>query len=937
MTDILEQQEQAEIAEVEKQLIEMTESFLKELGRERAGRGINRDASLQKDLTIDSLGKVELFHRIEQFYGVELSESVMIQADSLTDLATAIIEAKSGKTVTKQKSFVAKEAETHFDPLQAKSLVEVLLKRAAKEPNRVHIFYQDDAGNEHPITYGQLLENAKKVARGLQDWNIEVGETIAIMLPTSEDFFYTFFGVLLIGAIPVPIYPPFRPDRIEEYAMRAANILKNAEVRLLITFQKAERLSDLLKVFISSLKGVITVDSLNKNEGDYKAIHVHEKMPGLIQYTSGSTSLPKGVLLTHENLLANIRAIGQSIHLTSADVAVSWLPLYHDMGLIGSWLTSFYHANPVVIMSPLSFLSRPERWLWTIHYHRATVTGAPNFAYELCVRRISEKSLEGLDLSTWRLSFNGAEAVNPRTLENFIKKFAPYGFKETTMYPVYGLAETCVALTFPPLNRPPKIDVIDRAIFQAEQRAVPTTDSGQNSLQMVCCGKAIIGHEVKIVDENHKEVPERTVGNLHFRGPSSMQGYYNQPEATKAILVDGWWNSGDLAYLAEGEVYITGRKKDVIIKAGRNLYPDEIEEASGQVNGVRKGCVVAFGVTDHQLGTEKLVIVAETKEDSKVLHKKIIEEITEKVNVVLGILPDEVLLVSPKTIGKTSSGKLQRAACKQAYLNNQLKKAHVPVSVQIAKLYVKSFGVKLSNGLQLALKSLYSLYVGLLVGTSAVTLTLMSLLLKANLFARFCRQWARLGLRLVGCPLEVQGREHLNEQETCVYVANHASYIDAVVLLALLPAGVTFVAKQELRKVPFLSRIMKKLNYITVNRMDFSSNLSESNEIAEVLRQGKSVALFPEGGFNYATGLRPFKLGAFKVAVESHTAICPIALDGTRHMMRGDRLILTPKKIKVIIGKREYPTSSEWQEVMRLHNISREWIAQYCGEPTIDY
>jgi len=933
MTD----KEQTDIGAVETQLIAMTESFLAELGRERAQRALSRDASLQKDLTIDSLGKVELFHRIEAFYEVELSESVMIQVDSLTELAQAIIEAKSNKGQSKPKAFVAKEEETHFDPLQAKTLVEVLLKRAAKEPNRVHIFLQDDAGNEQPITYGQLLENAKKVAYGLDGWGIEAGETIAIMLPTSEDFFYTFFGILLIGAIPVPIYPPFRPDRIEEYTMRAANILKNAEVRLLITFQKAERLSDLLKVFISSLKGVITVDSLNKNEGNYNPVYIHEKMPGLIQYTSGSTSLPKGVLLTHQNLLANIRGIGQGIHLTSSDVAVSWLPLYHDMGLIGSWLTSFYHANPVVIMSPLSFLSRPERWLWTIHYHRATITGAPNFAYELCVRRIPDKVLEGLDLSTWRISFNGAEAVNPRTLESFIKRFEPFGFKDTTMYPVYGLAESCVALAFPPLNSSPKIDVIDRTVFQTEQKAVPTTDTGQNSLQIVCCGSALPLHEIKIVDDNLMELPERVVGNLHFRGPSAMQGYHNQPEATKAIFHEGWWNSGDLAYLADGEVYITGRKKDVIIKAGRNLYPDEIEEATGQVNGVRKGCVVAFGVNDAKWGTEKLVIVAETKEDSSILHKKIIAEITEKVNVVLGILPDEVLLVTPKTIGKTSSGKLQRAACKQAYLDKKLQKAHLPISVQVAKIYVKSLATKVSNGFKFILKSLYSFYVGLLLAVSALGLLIFSLCLKPKPFAYVCKKWAQLGLMLIGCPLKVEGKEHLKELGTCVYIANHASYIDAVVLLALLPPGVTFIAKSELLKVPLLRSIMKKLNYITVNRMDFSSNLSESTEIEEMLRQGKSVALFPEGGFSYATGLRPFKMGAFKVAVESHAPICPIALEGTRHMMRGDNPLLTPKRINVTVGERCYPKSQDWQEVIRLHAVARQLIAEHCGEPVIDY
>jgi 1-acyl-sn-glycerol-3-phosphate acyltransferase len=346
---------------------------------------------------------------------------------------------------------------------------------------------------------------------------------------------------------------------------------------------------------------------------------------------------------------------------------------------------------------------------------------------------------------------------------------------------------------------------------------------------------------------------------------------------------------------------------------------------------------VAFGVVDHKWGTEKLVIVAETKEERQVLHKKIISEINEKVNVVLGVFPDEVILVSPKTISKTSSGKLQRAACKQAYLDNTLRKARLPISMQIAKIYAKSTVAKIHNGSQFLLKGAYSLYVGSLFLLSMLGIWTLALILKPKPLATFCKKWARIGLHLIGCPLTVIGKEHIAAMSPCVYVANHASYVDAVVLLAILPAGTLFVGKKELLKVPFLKTIMKKMNTITVNRMDFSSNLSESNEIAEMLRQGKSVALFPEGGFSYATGLRPFKLGAFKVAVETHTSVCPIALQGTRHMMRGDNPILTPQRITVTIGEKIYPTSNEWQEVTLMHTQARQMIAEHCGEPAIDY
>ncbi len=922
--------------EIEDHLLSITRAFLKELGRERAIRALTMDALFERDLGIDSLGRVELFHRIEEGFNITLPESLMASAIKLSDLLGDIKEAKPS-VVTFKQSKALELQKTDFSPGQSTTLVEILIEMAKKEPTRPHIYFQDEKGQEITITYGQLYQNALNVAANLQAYDIEPGDTISIMLPTSENFFYIFFGILLAGAIPVPIYPPFRPERIEEYAMREANILRNAQARLLITFHEAQRLSELLQVFISSLKAVVTADSLMKPNSHYKKVTVTANMPALIQYTSGSTSLPKGVLLSHANVLANIRAAGQSIQVGPSDVGISWLPLYHDMGLIGAWFICFYHAIPVVIMSPLTFLTRPERWLWAVHYHRGTISAAPNFAYELCIRRIKPESIQGLDLSSWRLSLNGAEAVNPNTIQKFIDKFSPYGYKPQTMFPVYGLAESTVALCFPPLNRAPIIDRINRNKFETELMAIPALANETKALEFVCCGSAIVGHEIKVVDAQGEVVPERKIGFIYFRGPSSMQGYYQQPEITKAITHDGWLDSGDMGYFANGELYITGRKKDTIIKAGRNLYPEEIEEVTSQVTGVRKGCVVAFGVEDKRQGTEKLIVVVETGEQNDNLRKKMSHEINEKLAVVLGFVPDEVLLVAPKTVPKTSSGKLQRSACKQAYLDKKLQKKGLPVWMQISKLFIRGAWTKVAKGFIKVFKILYSFYVAILIAMFGLSIVMGVLILPYKAAARTTKWLSRFGLALMGCPLKVNNRHHLLQSSSMIYIANHASYLDAVVLIALLPPGVQFVAKKELLKVPLLSTIIKKLNMITVDRVDFMANLSDTDIIGHRLKAGNSIGIFPEGTFSYATGLRPFKMGAFKLAVESLTSICPIAIKGTRSILRDDEFIFSPGKIEVSIGEDLIPQSTDWQEAIRLHHLAREFIAQHCGEPVIDY
>jgi acyl carrier protein len=921
---------------IEQRLLFLTRQFLLESGTSRAISAIHNKAHLEKELGIDSLSKVELVRRIENSFHIHLNDSAVASADNLEDFVNLIKNAKPEQKILNQE-FSSTLAAAEIDLTSAETITEVLKRFILHDPKRPHIYLQDEQGKEDIITYGQLFDCARQIAHGLVHRGIKSGETVAIMLPTSRGFFYSFFGVLFAGAIPVPIYPPFRPDRIEEYIKREAKILQNAEIRLLITFSSAEMLSYLLKSFIPSLHSVITPEALMTSKGTLREIVVTAEHPVLIQYTSGSTGDPKGVLLLQKNLMANIRTISKAITISPSDAIVSWLPLYHDMGLM-SWLGSLYYGLPLTIMSPLTFLRRPERWLWAIHYHRATISAGPNFAYELCVKKITNEMIEGLDLSHWRLAMNGAETVNPQTLFRFIKKFKAYGFRETTFFPVYGLAENTVALTFPQTAPHLRIEKISRSLFETAQIATIKNRNfiATDVLEMVGCGSAIPDHEIRIVNNNNDLLPERHIGNLQFRGPSAMLGYYHNPIATKAIYHDGWWDTGDLGYLTNGELFVTGRKKDLIIKAGRNISPEAIENIVNQILGVRKGCVIAFGVRNEKLGTEKLVVVAETHAQNKSELLKIQTEINEQMSIHIGMPPDEIKLVSTHSIPKTSSGKLQRSTCKEAYLTNHLQQNLKPPYFQMSKLFISGFSQRIKRLAKQSLYIIYSSLTWLLVILTAILMWPIIALLPKRVALKFTRHWLRCLFTVSACRITVTGQENLHRSKPCIFAVNHTSFSDTPLLIAILPDHAIFIAKKELTKNPFFRTFIKKFSYIDIDRFDFSQNLTDTTRIAEQINNGKSIIIFPEGTFSYASGLRPFKAGAFQLAVDTQTPIVPVAITGARKFLRSGTLLLKPTTFQITIGQPILPQGNDWDEVNRLRNVVKQEIAQYCGEQSLD-
>src|ERR1700731_3167333 len=933
---------------VRERVLEEIRGLLQELGSAGAMPMLSGSSHLERDLGLGSLERVELMARLENAFGVRIADQAATQANTPDDLAAAVMEAPESVAETggvsaerasvKVQQLKRKAEETGV--VSAETLVDVLHYRAANDAARPHLVITEDADGQDKtitMTFGELHAAGQRCSAELMRRGVSAGSRVALMLPTSRAFFVSYAGILLAGAIPVPIYPPFRADRIEEYAARQSAILNNAEVCMLLTFRRAEAVAKLLRPRVHSLAGVADAEKLI--DAADKApplspgalpLHVTGSRArrgsdlALLQYTSGSTGDPKGVMLTHANLLANIRAIGEAVQIVPDDVGISWLPLYHDMGLIGAWLTLLHFGASLAVMSPLAFLTRPERWLQAFHKHRGTITAAPNFAYELCVRKIADKDIKGVDLSSWRAALNGAEPVNPETLERFANRFASYGFRREAQLPVYGLAEAALAVTVPPVGRGPLIDRVERERFASKGHAVPSGPGDSTAIAFVSSGMPVPGHEVRIVNEGGKEVPDRTEGFLWFRGPSATSGYYRNPKATEALLPLGpatgegeyaWVDSGDRAYRADGEIYVTGRVKDIIIKGGRNLYPHEVEELAARAEGIRKGCIVAFGQKDEATGTEKLIVVAESRERDASRRAKIVAAVTDLVSQGLGLPPDRVELIPPGSIPKTSSGKLRREETKQLYLAGTLSASRAPAWVQIVRLGTRStlrnFGREIIAGLRRGLEILYGLYFGVVFFLWIVPAWAIVQFIKDHKKAgRFTSSALKVLFALIGCPVRVVGKENMQTPGAKIYAANHTSYFDVLPLMLGLGVPYRFVSKMEVGAMPFIGAFLDGMGHFKFDRTNPESRLRQAQVMEEFLRNGESVFIFPEGTFSGEDGVRPFQLGAFKAAVATGAPIIPVSLAGTRRFLRDGTNLPRPTSVTITLSPPIYPSTA---------------------------
>ena len=919
-------------AEPEARLLRLVEEVARDLNPAQQPLRVQLDSQLERDLGIDSIGRAELVQRAEADFGVTLPTRALSEIDTPRNLLTAISRARGASITHTSTVPLSPIAGTATAPANATMLCAALSWHAEHHPDRPHIILEEGDNEITMLSYRDLAARSRRAAAGMRELDITSGDRVAIMLPTSADFFVAFFGALYAGAIPVPIYPPARASQIEEHMRHQSGILRNAAAKVLLTSASLQDSANLLRSLVDSIESVTTIAGLPAAQVASLPLIDDPTATALIQYTSGSTGEPKGVVLSHANILTNIRALGRALDASANDIFVSWLPVYHDLGLIGAWLGSLYHGAPVVVMPPPRFLTRPERWLWAINRHRGTLSAAPNFAFDLCVRNIADASIKDLDLSSLRMVANGAEPVSVATLRRFTERFGRYGFRATAMAPSYGLAENTVGLTLPPCGRAPLIDRVARRSLAEDGIAEPVGAEDGACLEIASCGKPLPGHEVRIVDDIGQELPERREGRVQFRGPSATTGYFREPAKTAALFDGDWLETGDLGYIAAGELYVTGRTKDIIIRGGRHLHPTEIEDAVRSLPGVMRNGVAAIGAHDPKTGTERLVLLVETALRG-VDRDHLRSLVASRTIGVLDAPPEEIVFVPPRALPTTASGKLRRSAARELYETDKLQQRR-SLRQQMAALAFAAIMPALRRVRRAAAALLYAGYWWLVIGALvAIAWSLVMVLPRRSWRWTVVNCSARLGLRLTGIRLTVERRGDMPER--AVIVCNHASYIDALALSAALPGQRRFVAKRELLSKPVARWTLERLGTLFVERAEIEQEIADIRQIAAAARAAGHLVIFPEGGFTRAPGLMPFKTGAFLVAASTDLAVVPVAVCGTRSILRSDQWFPRHGRIQVTIGKPLRPRNNSLAEAARLRDLARATILAACGEPDL--
>ncbi|MCP3100638.1 fatty acyl-AMP ligase [Myxococcus sp. K15C18031901] len=554
---------------------------------------------------------------------------------------------------------------------------------AATSATSFQLTFVDSAEREEVLPWADVYRRARRTAAGLARLGVREGERVALLLPTSPAFMDAFFGTLLAGAVPVPLYPPVRLGRLEEYHQATARMLQVTGAALVLTDSRVRLLLGPSVERARPRLGCHTVEELSRGD-DSLEVRVRSEALGLIQFSSGSTVAPKPVALTHGALMAQLAALEVAMPLPPGGprVGVSWLPLYHDMGLIGCLLAALVFPGHLVLIPPEVFLARPALWLRAVSRHRGAISPAPNFAYGLCLKRVKDAEMQGVDLSSWEHALNGAEPVSLQTLRRFAERFEKWGFSPRALRPVYGLSEASLAVTFPPSARGPRGLGVDPERLAREGLVEDGTR------ELVSVGSPVAGFEVEVRDADGVVLPERRVGRVFARGPSLMAGYFGDAVATRrALTTDGWLETGDLGFLADGELYLTGRAKDVVIIRGANHAPQAFEDPLHGVDGVRTGCAVALGFVPEGETDEALLILAERSgpEAAEAVEERIRAAVLEAT----GVRAHTVRLLEPGTLPRTSSGKLRRSEALRRYQTGALtppkKVGMVGMAVEMAK------------------------------------------------------------------------------------------------------------------------------------------------------------------------------------------------------------------------------------------------------------
>ncbi len=545
----------------------------------------------------------------------------------------------------------------------------ILKSHYDNRPDEVAIYLQHAGEEDRPITVRQMLTSAVSAQRMLEASGVKPGEVVLLIFQHGLNLINTYFGTILHGAIP-SIMPylteKLQPDRYRKDLAALIEVTKPVAIFTYAEFEPEVRAA--LKEGDSVRKVLIAEDL---DEGGEPVFDLSRRQPEdivLLQHSSGTTGLQKGVALSHQAVLNQINTYAEVLHIDGEkDVVVSWLPLYHDMGLIAGFLMPILYGLPLVLMSPFDWVRAPYRLMQAVSKYKGTLVWLPNFAYNFCATKIRERHMEGVDLSTWRAVTNCSEPMRYESQQLFLEAFKPYGFHESALATSYAMAENTFAVTQGGIDGPIRIDPVDRDSLQVDRIARPAVE-GKPVINMVSAGKPIPNTQVKVIDTDGNTLPDRHIGEIALLSDCMLTEYYHRPNTTEKAFLDGWYLTGDYGYMLDGEVYISGRKKDLIIVGGKNIYPQDLERIAMTVPGVHPGRVVAFGIFSQKMGTEQVVIVAEVDTGNTDEQQKIANEVRQTVTQESAVALRHVHLVADGWIIKTSSGKTARLANRDKFI-----------------------------------------------------------------------------------------------------------------------------------------------------------------------------------------------------------------------------------------------------------------------------
>lgn len=540
-----------------------------------------------------------------------------------------------------------------------------------RAPDRVTVILQFSGRDDLPLTYEQLLRGACSYAHALEQEGIQPGEVVVLILQHGEELVYAFWGAILHGAIPSIM--PFLTEKLspERYRADLSALVSVTRPAAIVTYPQFEEEVRAALQEAGSVRSVVVTDRIKPHsEIDFASLRGFERGTEdivLLQHSSGTTGLQKGVALAHRAVFNQLQAYGRALGLSEEDVIVSWLPLYHDMGLVAGFLMPILSGVPLVLMSPFDWVRAPYRLLQSVWKYQGTLAWLPNFAYNFCAQKIRDRHIEGVDLTSWRGLINCSEPVRWESHVAFYERFKAYGLKWEALQTSYAMAENVFGVTQSRPGSVPVVEDIDRELFMIERVAQSPFD-GRPSMKMMSSGQAIDNTSIKVIDETGHELPERVIGELALQSDCMLTGYFNRPDLTEKAFRDGWYLTGDYGYISNGEVFVSGRKKDMIIVGGKNVYPQDLESLTYEVPGVHAGRSVAFGMFDETQGTEDVVIIAEVDSEDVNEQQKVADAIRQHVTKNSAIALRYVKVVGPKWIIKTSSGKTARSANKEKFL-----------------------------------------------------------------------------------------------------------------------------------------------------------------------------------------------------------------------------------------------------------------------------